>query len=63
MNPAESRQFGRTPIQVTRMGFGYLMASVRFLDESQYDRYRLEGESGASVRMALVRPRPVRAGR
>jgi hypothetical protein len=48
---------------VTRMGFGYLMASVRFLDESQYDRYRLEGESGASVRMALVRPRPVRAGR
>ena len=48
---------------VTRMGFGYLMASVRFLDEADYTLYRLEGESGGSVRIALMRPRPIRAGR
>ena len=48
---------------VTRMGFGYLMASVRFLDEAQYALYRLEGESGGGVRLAVTRPRPIRTGR
>ncbi|MEZ5317131.1 MAG: M14 family metallopeptidase [Vicinamibacterales bacterium] len=47
---------------VTRMGFGYLMASVHFLDEAEYALYRMEGESGASVRIAVLRPRPVKAG-
>jgi hypothetical protein len=39
------------------------MASVRFLDDAEYDMYRLEGESGGSVRLAVLRPRPIRAGR
>jgi hypothetical protein len=45
------------------MGFGYLMASVHFLDEADYELYRMEGESGGSVRLAVLRPRPVKAGR
>ena len=48
---------------VTRMGFGYLMASVRFLDEAVYSLYRMEGESQGSVRISLTRPRPIRSGR
>ena len=48
---------------VTRMGFGYLMASVRFLDEAEYSLYRMEGESQGSVRISLTRPRPIRPGR
>ncbi len=48
---------------VTRMGFGYLMASVRFLDDAQYELYRMEGESGGSVRLAVLRPRPVTPGK
>ncbi len=48
---------------VTRMGFGYLMASVHFLDDAKYELYRMEGESGSSVRLAVLRPRPVKAGR
>ena len=48
---------------VTRMGFGYLMASVRFLDESEYELYRMEGESRGGVRLALTRPRPIQPGK
>ena len=48
---------------VTRMGFAYLMASVRFIDDADYELYRLEGETGAGVRLATTRPRPLRAGR
>ena len=48
---------------VTRMGFGYLMASVRFLDEAEYSLYRMEGESQGSVRISLTRPRSIRPGR
>jgi hypothetical protein len=48
---------------VTRMGFGFLMASVRFLDEAEYELYRMEGESGGSVRIAVLRPRPIQPGR
>ena len=48
---------------VTRMGFGYLMASVRFIADADYELYRLEGETGAGVRLATTRPRPLRAGR
>jgi len=48
---------------VTRMGFGYLMASVRFIADAEYELYRLEGETGAGVRLATTRPRPLRAAR
>lgn len=47
---------------VTRMGFGFLMASVKFIDEAPVDLYRMEGESGASVRLATLRPRPLKPG-
>ena len=47
---------------VTRMGFGYLMASVRFLDDAEYQLYRMEGETGGGVRLAKTRPRPIRPG-
>jgi hypothetical protein len=42
-----------------RMGFGYLMAAVRFLEECDYTLYRLEEERQGKVRLALTRPRPV----
>jgi hypothetical protein len=48
---------------VTRMGFGYLMASVRFLDEADYSLYRMEGQSGVGTRIATTRPRPIRPGK
>ncbi len=48
---------------VSRMGFGFLMASVRFIDDADYDLYRLEGETGVGVRLATTRARPLRAGR
>ncbi len=47
---------------VTRMGFGYLMASVKFLEEAQYELYRLEEERSGRVHIAVTRPRPVRPG-
>ena len=47
---------------VTRMGFGYLMASVNFLDEAEYDLYRLEEQRQGRVHLAVIRPRPVRPG-
>lgn len=46
-----------------RMGFGYLMAAVRFLDECDYTLYRLEEERQGNVRLALTRPRPVKLRR
>jgi hypothetical protein len=48
---------------VTRMGFGFLMASVRFIDEAEYTLYRLEEERRNTVRLSLTRPRPIRPGR
>ena len=45
-----------------RMGFGFLMASVRFLDEADYSLYRMERQTGVGTRMALTRPRPIRPG-
>ena len=47
---------------VTRMGFGYLMASVKFLDEAEYSLFRLEEERGGRTRFVVSRPRPVRPG-
>ncbi len=48
---------------VSRMGFGFLMASVRFLDEAEYSLYRMEGQTGVGTRIATTRPRPIRPGR
>lgn len=48
---------------VTRMGFAYLMASVKFLSDAEYELYRLEEERGGRVHVAVTRPRPVRPGR
>jgi hypothetical protein len=45
---------------VARMGFGFLMASVRFLDEADYKLYRLEEERQGK---SLTRPRPLKLGR
>jgi hypothetical protein len=45
---------------VSRMGFGYLMASVRFLDEAEFELYRLEEERQQKVRLSLTRPRPIK---
>ena len=47
---------------VTRMGFDFLMASVKFIDEAEPATYRIEGESGGAVRLAVLRPRPLRPG-
>ena len=47
---------------VTRMGFGYLMASVKFLEEADYELYRLEEERSGRIHIALTRPRPVQPG-
>ncbi len=47
---------------VTRMGFGYLMAAVNFLDQAEYELYRLEEERQGRVYLAVLRPRPVRPG-
>ena len=48
---------------VSRVGFGFLMASVRFLDEAEYSLYRMEGQTGVGTRIATTRPRPIRPGR
>jgi hypothetical protein len=48
---------------VTRMGFGFLMASVRFLDEAEYTLYRLEEERQEKIRLSLTRPRPIKPAR
>ena len=48
---------------VTRMGFGYLRASVRYIDDADHELYRMEGESRGRVRIAVARPRPLRSGR
>jgi hypothetical protein len=45
---------------VARMGYGYLMASVRFLEEAQVELYRLEEERQNKVRLSLTRPRPMK---
>lgn len=47
---------------VTRMGFGYLMASVKFLNEAEYELFRIEEERGGSIYLSVIRPRPVRPG-
>lgn len=41
------------------MGFDFLMASVKFIDEAEPGLFRLEGESGGAVRIATLRPRPL----
>ncbi len=48
---------------VTRMGFGFLMASVRFLDEAEYTLYRLEEEQQQKIKLSLTRPRPIKPAR
>ena len=48
---------------VTRMGFGFLMASVRFLDEADYTLYRLEEEQQQKIQLSLTRPRPIKPAR
>ena len=48
---------------VTRMGFGYLMASVKFLSEAEYELYRLEEQQNGRVHISVTRPRPIRPGR
>jgi hypothetical protein len=48
---------------VSRMGFGFLMASVRFLDQAEYQLYRMEEEREGKVRLSLTRPRPLKPGR
>jgi hypothetical protein len=45
---------------VSRMGFGYLLASVRFLEEADTELYRLEEERQQKVRLSLTRPRPIK---
>jgi hypothetical protein len=46
---------------VSRMGFGFLMASVRFLEEADTELYRLEEERRQKVRLSLTRPRPIKS--
>ena len=48
---------------VTRMGFGFLMASVKFIDEADYTLYRREEEQRDEVSLSVTRPRPLRVGR
>ena len=48
---------------VSRMGFGFLMASVRFLDDAEYTLYRLEEERQQKVQLSVTRPRPIKPGR
>ena len=48
---------------MSRMGFGYLMASVRFLDETEVELYRLEEERQQKIKLSLTRPRPIKASK
>lgn len=47
---------------VSRMGFGFLRASVRLLDEAQYNLYRLEEEREGRITLSVTRPRPLKPG-
>ena len=47
---------------VTRMGFGFLKASLKFLDEADYTLYRLEEERRDKVSLSVTRPRPLKPG-
>ena len=47
---------------VSRQGFGFLMASVRFIDEAEVSLYRLEEERQSKVSLSLTRPRPLKGG-
>lgn len=48
---------------VSRMGFGFLKASLRFIDEADYRLYRLEEERQGRVTLSVTRPRPLKPGR
>jgi len=45
---------------VSRQGFGFLMAAVRFIDDAEVSLYRLEEERRDKVTLSVTRPRPLK---
>lgn len=48
---------------VSRMGFGFLKASVRMIDEADVRLYRREEERQGRITLSVTRPRPLVPGR
>ena len=61
--PDETAQ-GEWLTLVTKAGFSYLMANVKYLRDGQYDVHRIEEDGQRdSVTITTIRPRPVLPGK